>query len=241
MIQGASLGIMNATFTPVDLWMFPHKTCEPMRPDEELISQPYSFWVNIAIVVAMVAFLFSKGITWRTRLAISSFAVFEVFHAMSHLAHWQEQHLQNTIVHMLAQAFAMGIAMCLYRRYGWKWRCQQLIFWALAVDMMVVATAGKIYQVISGVGLLLSVVVSYFPMAEPFFQRRLLILAGFGVSIGVQIFVEAACCNLWLAWNDTLPYHLHIELVGFTAFVFLAQTLCLLETKERSGGKIKSV
>lgn len=242
-IQEASFEIFeskNATFTPVDLWMFPHKTCEPMRPQAELIAQPYSFWVNVSIAVAMVAFLFTKGITWPTRTTIALFAAFEAFHALSHMAHWQAQ-TQITIVHVIAQGFALGICMCLHRRYGWQQRYQRIIFFAFAIDMAVLTTVGKIYQVLSGFGVLVSVVLSYYPLAEPFFQRRLMILAAGGVSIATQIFVEAACCSLWMKWNDTLPYHLLIEVVGFVLFVFLAQTLCLLETKERSDGKIKSL
>jgi len=218
-----------ATLVPLTEWNFPQKTCEPFRT-QGWILQPYSFSLNVLAASIMLTMAFVRpGISWKTQIAIAALSNFEIIHALSHMFHLDDHSdLQMNVIHVAGYLLASGIFLCFNNRYSMS-RAQLWIVPSFVIDLAVFLTVGKIYQVLTGFGLMITVVLSYYPRLEPFMKRRVGFLSLGAAFIGFQIALEAACCEIWASWNPNVPYHVAIEAVGLVMFVHLADTLCVLE------------
>lgn len=211
-------------------WNFPFQTCERMLREGWAL-QPYSAAVNMATTLTMLWFVFGKqGIALRTRLAIVALAQFEAFHAYSHMVHLEDKDVQMNTIHLLAYLFAGGVMACFAAKFGIGKRQMVIVGPVLATDILVFVLIGKFYQVATGFSVLISIVISYYPLVEPDQKSQWLVLAAGAAGIMSMILVEAACCQFWVTHlSSTFPYHVAIESFGLYLFWLLAHSLSVMD------------
>jgi len=206
-------------------WTFPHSTCELVS--NQSISQPYSFSVNVVIAVLML-FESLKAKTLTTKLTIWTFILFESFHAFSHAKHINTS-IQLTTIHLLGYLLALGIFCCFV-----KYTNRVLLpFWFVLVillDIYVFLKVGKIYQVVTGFSILVSIVIIYLPHLTDFYEYLVTLVLGVLVIIWM-LYRESKNCEKWLIKNPKIPYHLQVEVLGLILFYLLAELLIKLEKK----------
>ena len=212
-------------------WTFPHKTCEAVRK-HQWVEQPYSCFMNIlSSLFLFYYFLIAK--TFWTKSVIFSFFLFELFHAYSHAQHLKGQ-TQVRVIHLLSYLFNVCLFFCLKQNLPIPRTKLFFLLFVLILDVSVfLFSEHKIFQVLTGFLLLISIVVVFLPTMPRQERQFFVVLVVLGVLITLQIMMESMYCETWMSWHP-LPYHIVIEFMGLIAFILLAHILVRLEQRRKT-------
>lgn len=207
-------------------WTFPHKTCEVVRK-HHWMEQPYSCVVNLMTVCFLFYYFFMTKTFW-TSCAILSFLSFELFHAYCHAQHIGS-HIQLSMIHFLSYLFAVCLFFCLKKSKPLSQKKLYFLLFFFILDVSVfLFSKHKIFQVLTGFLLLISIVSVFLPTIPLQERPRFILLIVLAIVITLQIILESMYCQVWMSWHP-FPYHILIELIGLFAFVLLAHSLVRLE------------
>ena len=205
-----------------DEYIFPFHTCE--TPQDIGLAQPYSTAANIGTCLIILYFI-GQARTLRAVLLLTSFLLFEAFHAFSHAVHVPGT-MYTGITHTLAYGILGAFAWSLYQ--ATKQRPGVLFMLFLAAIMMLDMYCFMNRSFIEYIGttslLLLTLLGYYYPHVSSSVQRYIQVATALTGSI-LWLFVnEKKHCASWLAQHPEVPYHLIIECMGAALFWVLSRT-----------------
>lgn len=209
---------------PMASWTFPFSTCEMPVPGS-IISQPYSFAINAISVVVLMGYA-AINPNFYIRLALITYAVFEAFHAFSHWQHVDAQR-QTSVIHCL------GYVFCIATYFALKDLTAKPIVGTSAVvvgaitaiDLVIFFTIRGLWNVMSGLSILLTVFLSYWKHYPSFLVSRMRYFLVPGLAVLFGLFVnEAYNCSAMLRFRH-LPYHALIEVLGLSMFVVMGDSI----------------
>jgi hypothetical protein len=194
--------------------MFPTRTCEQVRAGP--IQQPWSFAVNIALVLILLAMI--PSLTKPAQIVTITIIIFELFHAFSHARHLPG-HAQQYVIHALTYVVAATIFWALYVTthsippYWWF----AVLLLIIAIDLYLITSGDFFLSIPSGVALLIWMVIGYPHVFPTSVLVCLVILGIIGIAL---LYNERYNCKRMMEAR-ALPYHLLIELVTYTSFILL--------------------
>jgi len=207
---------------PEPSYTFPFATCEPVRDGAGWLAQPWSFAINGATLLALLAFAF-KTPSAIVRTTLLSYAAFEAWHAFSHARH-VPGNLQINVVHVLGylMAFSTLAAILYLSGTSLSLAAGAAIGAAVLLDLaLTLRFHSTILMVFTGLAIFSVIVATQWSKLPPAFY------AAFGWMLAGLVLLMALFVNEYYRCPSMLkiaraPWHAMIEILGFVLFVALA-------------------
>lgn len=206
-------------------YIFPFATCEPVRNSAHSIAQPWSFAINGATFLALLAFAYLTP-SAVVRTTMLSYAAFEGWHAFSHARH-VPGNIQIDVVHVLGYLMAFSTLAAILYLSGTNLNLLAGVAITVAVILDLALTLrfhSTIMMVFTGLMVFSVVVVTQWGKLPPAFGAALgWMLAGLVVLMALFLNEYYRCARMLQIAR--VPWHAMIELLGFALFIALAWQL----------------
>ena len=202
-------------------FVFPFSTCENVNSSG---MQPVSALVNIMTTLILVVCIFISN-KMPVKIALGSFAMFEAFHAFSHIKHIPGA-IQTNIVHVLGYLMSFAtlyaiLALGGKRSHGMAQSSILILMGLVALDLYVWIFVKGIYTIFTGLAIFASVVVLNHDILPRLLKRGLpFLLAGLLIIFGLFV-NEHYNCERMMRYKE-FPYHIAVEIMGLVLFTALA-------------------
>lgn len=216
-------------------FVFPFTTCEtPLGGgggSTPMIQQPWSTAVNLILFAVLLVVALTHCNMFPAKLVLGTYAIFELWHAVSHAVHIPGQ-FQTNVVHILGYAMSAATLFAIIRLTDKKQEIA-IYFWfvlglAVAVDLYLFFKVKGLASVFSGLAILAVVFFGCLPILPEWVLGFCPYFAAGLIAIGLLFVNETYNCERMMAeWRA--PYHMIIEVVGLAMFSMLAYIFVRLE------------
>lgn len=201
------------------MFVFPFTTCE--RISGSSVSQPFSAIVNIITCLTLLG-LMCIAKTIPVRILLGVYALFEAWHAFSHIKHIAGN-IQANVVHILGymMSFATLYAILYLSKGTLSSLLLIIISLTILLDIYIWIYVKGVWTVFTGLLVFAVIVFGNYDKLPPFFNICIpYLIVGLLLLFGLFIH-ETYNCERMMRYK-VLPYHVAIEILGFILFITIS-------------------
>jgi len=204
------------------MYVFPFNTCE-VPDNNSLVKQPVSALINL-ISTIILFYLSTKAKTNMVSFLLFCYALFELWHTISHIVHLENKDLQTNVVHILGYLIAFSSLWSIQQLSG---KVNSMLFYIIltiivVIDLYTWSEIKGMWTILTGLSIFAFIIFGSIDKLNPQFQNSLPFFI-IGLLVLFLLFVnENINCDKMLEYH-IFPYHAIIEVLGLIMFVALSK------------------